>query len=296
MSDYPLFPSENGPSPLIDHVGKRDVPKDRADDDVRSAMRSVAAAENKRNLASDLGLEGASTIEQWNRRIEEIGPNAAIEAAQLYARAPRVSAPQEEDRNEDDHSRSVRAAYRQAAARAAREEHLPAAVSALNRIEQKHGSLDILDRFKSWDQQLRQNPADAAPRIATEIANHVNEGIGMQSAAQAVNAYQAQHTISPEERAVMQRVLSSGEVYNLEGAHAYARYATAADIKDSIERDIVASQRQLEGAEMYFARLTVADWDRRHPNVSKGTREKMRALLSDRKAQTLEEAYSMVRR
>jgi hypothetical protein len=47
---------------------------------------------------------------------------------------------------------------------------------------------------------------------------------------------------------------------------------------------------------MYHARLTVSDWERRHPNLNYAVRSKMKALLTEGKAQDLDSAYAMARR
>ena len=171
----PIFPSYDAPGghgALLDHVQPVRV-KDHADGDVRAAMQQVSANENRHRLASELGLDGVTAAEKWNARIEQVGPSAAIEAAQLYASQPHLSARQEEDRQEDEHSRSARAAYRQVVEKERREANLPSALEGLDRLEQRHGSLNVLDTFKRWDSQLRENPQDAAPRVANEIATRI---------------------------------------------------------------------------------------------------------------------------
>jgi hypothetical protein len=295
--DVPVFPSFDAPGghgPLLDHV-QQIKRRDFADDDVRSAMRSVSAKETKHRIASELGLEGVTVAEQWDRRIEEVGPHAAIEAAQLYSSAPRFSPPPQEDRQEGDHEKSARDAYRQVQEREQRQANLPAAVAGLDRLEQRHG-LGVVDTFRRWDQQLRENPQDAAPRVATEIAARINDSVGMQQAAQQVNDYQSRYRISEEERAVMHRVLASGEMQDLPSAHAFARYQLAYDVKDDRGRSVESARREREGVEMYHARLTVSDWERRHPNLNYAVRSKMKALLTEGKAQDLDSAYAMARR
>jgi hypothetical protein len=293
--EYPLFPSENGPAPLLDHV-QQVKRRDFADEDVRNAVRSVAANENKHRIASELGLDGVGKMESWDRRISEAGPHAAIEAAQLYASQPRLPAAQEKDRNEGDHEKSARAAYWQTVEKERREGHMPATLSALDRLEQRHGSLGVVDTFKRWDQQLRENPHDASARVATEIHNRIVDAQGMQHAANQVNGYLAQHRVSDDERAVMQRVLASGEMQDLPSAHAFARYQLAYDVKDGHARDVEAARREREGVEMYHARLIAAEWEQRHPNVNYAVRSKMKALLSEGKARDLDSAYAMARR
>jgi hypothetical protein len=295
--DVPVFPSFDSPGghgPLLDHV-QQIKRRDFADDDVRAAVRSVAANENKHRIASELGLDGVTAAEQWDRRIEEVGPRAAIEAGHLYGSAPRVSAPVEEERNEGDHEKSARAAYRQVQEREQRQANLPAAMAGLDRLEQRHG-LGVVDTFRRWHQQLRENPQDAAPRVATEIATRINDSQANQQASQVVNAYLQQQRVSDDERAVMQRVLASGEMHDLPSAHAFARYQLAYDVKDGHARDVEAARRQREGVEMYHARLTVSEWDRRHPNVSYPVRSRMKQLLSEGRARDLDSAYAMARR
>jgi hypothetical protein len=111
----------------------------------------VAANENKQRIASELGADGVAVMEGWDRRIEEIGPNAAIEAARLYQAAPRLPVAEEETRNEGDHEASARAAYRQVAEKERREANMPAALVGLDRLEQRHGNLGVVDKFKRWD-------------------------------------------------------------------------------------------------------------------------------------------------
>jgi hypothetical protein len=297
--DVPVFPSFDSPGghgPLIDHVRKRDELRDTGLDDVRAAFRSVSAADRKRNLASELGLDGVNRLQEWDSRIEQVGPSAAIEAAQLYASQPRIPAQQEEDRQESGHKAAARAAYRQVVEKEQRQANLPAALSALDRLEQRHGSLNVVSDFRRWNDQLRADPQDAAARVATEIQNRIAESQGMQQAAQQVNDYQSQHRISDYERAVMQRVLASGELQDLPSAHAFARYQLAYDIKDGHARDVEAARREREGVEMYHARLTVSAWERRHPNINYAVRSKMKALLTEGKAQDLDSAYAMARR
>jgi hypothetical protein len=180
----PAFPSYDAPGGhgvLLDHA-QQIKRRDFADEDVRNAVRSVSAKETKHRIASELGLEGVTVAEQWDRRIEQIGPHAAIEASQLYASAPRLSAPPQEDRQEGDYEKSARAAYSQVVEKEKRQANLPAAMAGLDRLEQRHG-LGVVDTFKRWDQQLRENPQDAAPRVATEIAARINDSVGMQQAA-----------------------------------------------------------------------------------------------------------------
>jgi hypothetical protein len=174
---------------------------------------------------------------------------------------------------------------------------MPAALAGLDRIQQRHGSLDVVNNFKRWDQQLRDNPAEYA-RVGQEIANNINDSVGMQQAHAIASEYQQQRKISDEERAVMSRVLQSGEANNLPVAHAYARYELATDIKDSHERDVVAAQRQLEGPKAFFARVAVFDFERRHPQARQDRKRwsRMRELLDARKAQTLDEAWAAAAR
>ena len=283
-------------APLIDSIGKKDVARDFADDDVRNAMREVGARENRERIASDLGLDGVSAAEAWDQRISQIGPNAALEAAQLYASAPRPSAKAEEERDEPDHMRTVRAAFRAVAEKESRQATMPAALAGINRLEQRHGSLGLVDKFRKWDEQLRANPADAAPRVAREIADTVNESLEMQQAHQTLQNYQARHKISDDERALMSRMLRGGEAYDLPTAHAMARHELALEIKDPWEREVVAAQRAAEAVPMYFARLEVDNWRRRNPGVSGAIEARMQKLLEAGKAQNMDEAYALARR
>jgi hypothetical protein len=50
-----------------------------------------------------------------------------------------------------------------------------------------------------WLQPEWWNPHDAGQRVATEIANHINDNIGMQKTFLTVRDYEAQHAITPEE-------------------------------------------------------------------------------------------------
>ena len=296
--DLPVFPSYDAPGGhgvLLDHA-QQVKHRDFADADVRSAVRSVVAAETKRNLASELGLEGVSRLQEWDRRIEEVGPSAAIEAARLYASQPRIPAQQEEERNEDDHSRSAREAFRQVQEREERQAHMPSALQGLDRLEQRHGSLNVVSDFRRWNDQLMADPQDAAARVATEIQNRIADNQGMQQAAQQVRDYQSRYRISEAESGVMQRVLTSGEMQDLPSAHAFARYQLAYDVKDGHARDVESARREHEGVEMYHARLTVSEWDRRHPNVNYAVRSRMKQLLSEGRAQDLDSAYAMARR
>jgi hypothetical protein len=145
---------------------------------------------------------------------------------------------------------------------------------------------------------MTHNPFDAGPRIQRQIADRINDSVAMQSAAQMVDAYQSQNRISAGERVIMQKALSTGEVDNLPAAHAWARFATAADIKDSHERDVVAAARAQEGSQMFFAKLTVADFERSHPDVRRNgpVRNRMRELLAAGAAQDMETAYRMAKR
>jgi hypothetical protein len=297
--DVPVFPSFDSPGghgPLIDHVRKRDELRDTGLDDVRQAYRSVAAAERKRELASELGLDGVAAAEQWDRRISEIGPRAALEAGELYARQPKPQEQVEDDRNEDEHSRSARSAYRQVVEKEQRQAHLPASMAGLDRLAQRHGSLNVVDTFRRWDNQLRENPHDASARVATEIHNRIADAQGMQHAAQQVRDYQQHNPISEKERAIMERVLAAGEMHDLPSSHAFARYQLAYDVKDGHARDVESARREREGVEMYHARLTVSEWDRRDPNVNYAVRSKMKALLTEGKAEDLDSAYAMARR
>lgn len=300
VRDYPLFPSENGPAPLLDHVKMRDEPRDTGIDDVRAAMAEVGAYENKHRLASELGADGIAAMQAWDHRIEQVGPYAAREAAQLYATQPRLSAPEEEERNEGDYEKSARAAFRAVAEKERRQANLPAALSGLDRIEQRHGSLGIVDTFKRWNDQLQANPQDAAPRVATEIISHINDNIGMQEAYRTLNQYQAKHQVSDAERAVMGRVIGNGVASNLAEAHAIARFETAAEIEDPYQRDVVAASRATEATAMDAAKLTVREWERAHPGArterNGRTWELMETLLKQEKARDLDDALAKARR
>jgi hypothetical protein len=290
----PVFPSYDAPGghgALLDHV-QTIKQRDFADDDVRAAMREVAEKETKHRIAEDLGFDGVSAAESWDRRIEQIGPRAALEAGELYRSQPKM--PVVEDDEKDDHIKAARAAFKQAQEKEQRQAHMPRALEALDRLKQRHGSLEVVGTFKKWDAQLRENPADAAPRVAREIADKINESVEMQSARHEVNSYTAQNRITPEERTIMQRVLQTGEVKNLPAAHAYARYLSAADIKNDHERDVTSAQRAREGAQVFFAKATVAAFEQSHPDMARGPiRNRMRELLQNGTARSMDDAYRM---
>jgi hypothetical protein len=283
FSDYALI---DAPRPV--------QPKERVDDDVRQAMREVAGHEHKHRLASELGASGLAAVEQWDRRIEEIGPNAAIEAAQLYQAAPRLPAQEEEQPDPDDHINAARSAYRSATAKADREAHLPTTLAALDRHQHRHGDLRLIERFKHWDTQLRENPADAAPRIATEISGHINDATADQWAHQTVNDYFAQNTVSSEERVVMQRLLATGAVPDLPTAHRQAQYELAMDIKEEWKRDAVAAKRQIDAPQIARARVEYEAF-KRIVNPSPAIEARMNKLLESEKAFSYEEAYKMAK-
>jgi hypothetical protein len=291
----PVFPSYDAPGghgALLDHV-QTIKQRDFADDDVRAAMREVAEKEKKHRLAEDLGLDGVTAAESWDRRIESVGPRAALEAGELYRSQPRTPIAVE-DGERDDHIIAARAAFKQAQLKEERAAHMPRAIEALDRLKQRHGSLDVVSDFKKWDAQLRENPADAAPRVAREIANRINESVEMQSARHEVNSYTAQNRITPEERTIMQKVLEAGEVSNLPAAHAYARYLSAADVKHEHERSVTSAQRAREGAQTFFAKVEVARFEQAHPDVARGPiRNRMRELLQNGTARSMDQAYQM---
>jgi hypothetical protein len=241
------------PDPLLNFAAKKIEVKETAHDDVRSAMREVAAGEHKHRIASELGNDGVSKMAMWDERISQVGANAAAEAASLYASSPRLPAKEEEPEGPDQHINAARSAYRSAQAKA--EANIPQALLGLDRMEQRHGNLGVVDKFRRWDSQLRENPADAAPRIATEIGQHVNNDLEMDLARRAVADFRAKNKISAEEQAVMQRVLASGQVADLPTAHAYAKHELSMD-GDSYDRDVASAVRQLRGPDAFLKSKT----------------------------------------
>jgi hypothetical protein len=285
-----------GFEPLIDEVGKKIVERDRADNDVRSALREVSARETKQSLASELGLDGVAAVEQWDHYIEKNGPAAARHAAELYATAPRILETKEQDRHEGDHEKSARAAYRQVADRERRQANMPATLAGLDRIQQRHGSLDVVNSFKRWDQQLRDNPAEYV-RVGQEIANNINDSVGMQQAHALASDYQRQNPMTDEERQIAAQVLQSRRIDNLPLAHGYAKWVLANDIKDEHTRAVIAARRAGEGPDMFLARINVAEFESRYPNARKDRRlwGRMQQLLETSKARSVDEAYQMAR-
>jgi hypothetical protein len=293
MAEYRQFVGPNGEKgPLLNDVAVI-KPRDTGFDDVREAWNRAKADGHRYDLADELGHDGVSAMEGWDRRISEIGPNAALEAANLYASAPRSSPPKEDERDEDDHAKAARAAFRSVAEKEGRQAALPATLAGLDRLQQRHGSLDVISDFKRWDSQLRENPQDAAARIAAEINDRINDGAGMYQAHQTLSAYEKNNKISADERPVMIRMLQSGEATSLAEAHRAARHELALEIADPHVRAVTASQRAADAMPLHYARQTVAEWDAAHPNVSGATRSKMQKLLAASKAQDLDEAYAM---
>jgi hypothetical protein len=298
--DLPHFKGEFGAhGVLIDHAFKRDEKRDFADSDVRSAMKEVAANENRHRTASELGAEGMRAAEAWDYEIERHGPNTALHAAQLYARQPRLPTPPEDIReSDDDHMSAARRALHQAKAKAEREATMPAALDGYDRLVNRHGTPEVIEKYKRFDALLKENPYENGPRVAQEIANFANDNAAMIDAHKTVRAYERKHKLSADEREIMQEALLNGHATNMASAHEYAKYALAMDIEPRL-RDTVSATRRLEGAETYFmndAKAIVAEWDSRHPNVGGETRDRMRYLLMNGLASDLDDAYAKARK
>jgi hypothetical protein len=276
----------------MNFVGKKIEKRETADSDVRAAMESVRANEQKHSLASELGHDGVSKMESWDSRISQIGANAATEAAQLYASQPKPAAKAEEPEHPDQHINAARSAYKAAQAKAEREASMPATLAGLNRMERRWGDLAIVDTYKKWDEQLRADPADAAGRIASEINQHINDSIEMQRAHKTVTDYESVHKLEPEVRSMMQSLLSSGAAHDMRSAHQAAYHLLAKDEKDPHRRDIVAAKRQAEFPQQMLAQNEVAMFRQRF-NPSPAVEKKMMALLNSEKAKSLEQAYKM---
>jgi hypothetical protein len=237
----------------------------------------------------------------WNQNLKTHGPNSAFIARDIYQRWPRqdsarssAAEPKEEDRNEDDHMASARKAFREVSRRQSPEDR-DRALAGIDALEREHGTLGVIPLFNKWHQQLSANPQDAAPRIATEIANHVNDSILNQQAHQTVRDYKAQHQISPDEHSMMQHVLLNGWAADMKDAHKMARHLLALDVEDGYQRSVTAAQRQIDMPEDIQAKAEVEAWERRNPNASNATRGRMRKLLLSEQARTLDEAYRMAR-
>ena len=302
-NDNPLqFEANGGKGPLLLHVKAEQV-RDFADDDVRSAMAEVGAREQRERYAADLGADGVRELLYFNDRVKNAGPNAAKEYADYVSTRPRPPAtPKEEARDEpDDHMRAARAAYRSAEEKANRAAEMPAAHSGLDRFERNNGSLEAVGKLIEYGREIRQNP-NAWQQVAHDIAGNLNANVTLPPLENLAGDFIARNKVSDEELAIMMSTIpqfdSTGDkAADLAAAHAYARYVTAPDIKDDPhKREVIASMRAQEGPQMFFARQEVADWDRRHPNVSTATRNRMQSLLEAGKAQNLDHAYEMVKR
>jgi hypothetical protein len=285
------------PGLLIDVVGPKIGPRDDGLADVRAAAREVGERENKHRIASEVGADGVNTMEAWDRRIEQVGPNAAAEAARIWASAPRFSAPEEEKRDSDsDHQADTRRAYHAAVQKQQLEASMPQALAGLDRLERRHGNLGVVSKFQRWNDQLRANPGDAAPRIAAEIAQQWNDNNTMAQAHKVVSDYEARVGIPQDKRPIMQELLLNGNAGTLEMAASQADWLLAEDVEDKRLQPATAAWRQRQadeagGVAMLFAAQEVAEWDKKHPNVGQRTRATMRSLLENGHAQDLDDAY-----
>jgi hypothetical protein len=246
MSEYREFHGPSGElGPLLDHV-QQVKRRDFADDEVRAAFAEHSEKSRVDEMADKYGHDGVNQMLHWNAEIKHSGPNVAQKAGLYYATQPRPAPePEDEPRNEDDHMAAVRAAFRQESKKQTPEQKA-AAVDGIRKLSDEHGNLGIIDKFGNWHQQLSINPYDAAPRIANEIAGHVNESVAMQSAHAQLSDYQKAHRITNAERVVMQRALLDGSAVDLKSAHALAKEELAVGDVDDLTADIVRSVRQLK--------------------------------------------------
>jgi hypothetical protein len=269
------------------------VPKDHADDDVRKAFQSVKEKERIESAADQYGHDGIHQMEAWNSEIKRVGPDAAKSAGLYYATNPR-SAPAEveEERTEDEITAAARKAYKQESKKQTAEQKA-AAIDGVRRLSIEHGGVGIIDTFAGWHQQLQQNPYDAAPRIQREIAERVNTSVLQNRAVQAVAEWDKRSkNVTPEQRQLMSELLMSRRAADLAESERASRYLLALDVEDPWKREVTASQRQAEEAQMHVARQTVDAWKRAHPDIAGDQKRmnRMRRLLEKEQVRTLDEA------
>jgi hypothetical protein len=279
-------------SPSHDEVLRQVEKIDHADDSVREAMQQVSANERRERLAGELGSSGVAALSTWHNRIHEVGPRAALEAAQLYQTAPRPPAVVEEEHDDPDHQAAARSAYRSAKQRAERQGDMDSARSGLDQFERRYGSLDVVENsYLPWHQQLTANPMDAGPRIASEIQQRINGAVADQWAAKTVASY-GKH-ISPEEHGLMREILAGNYADDMQTAQAMAKYELALDV-DEFGRDAARAKRQMERREMAQAHRELAVF-RHHMRPTQRQEDKMKALLESGKAPNLESAWRMIK-
>jgi hypothetical protein len=284
---------KNGEPVLQDHVQTRLVPKDHGDDDVRQAWAECVENERRERLASDLGSDGVAAVSAWDNRIEQVGPRAALEAAQIYQTAPRPSVAQEESHDDDSWQGAARSAYRSAKQKAERQGNLDHARYGLGQLERKYGTLDVIEDFYLPSHRaLTENALDAGPRIATQIQQYIDGANLDAAAAKTVASYGKK--ISAQERPLMQDILAGGYADNLETAQQMARHELALDV-DEFGRGVVAAQRRLERPQMAAANREVAAW-RAAVRPSEAEERGVKWLLENGKCETLDEAYKLTKR
>jgi hypothetical protein len=307
--------------PLVDrHIDspRQEEPRESMGDvcdDVQAALDQVAVKETKERIASDIGLRGVTAIRSWQDHAIAVGPHQAVgDFAQAAARQPKPVQSRDEPRREQsfksdwhhlDHS--VRDAMKQAAEKQRVRDEMPAARRELDELERR-GSLGEIQKYRAWHDQLAADPVDAAPRVANELAAEFQEGAILPAAQEAVSEFWRSHETAPDVIAVMVRTLASGglpstgnNAMDLQNAHAYAQWATAADVDDSYTKDVVAAQRVAGGGVSLWLGLgQVAEWQRAHPNVKRDSPvwNRMRDLLDDSRSgvKNLDQAYEMARR
>jgi hypothetical protein len=292
-----LEPIMRGLEPLIDEVPKKIEPRDDGLAEVRAAWNRVADHERREQLADEFTAEGVDRALYFENRIRQVGPNAAKEASYLYASRPRHIAEPEEDRNEDDHTASARAAFRQESRKQSPADHARAR-AGIDALARDHGSVDVLNKYARWHNDFRSDPHGAAVRTAQEIATTVNDSIADQQARTVVTEWRRQNPhVSAEQEHVMQDLLTAGHVMTLPEAANEAKRLLALDEPDLHRRAVIAAQRQAEAPMMRSARQEVAIFEQQFPEVrsNKTLRARMQKLLASEKARTIEEAYRMAK-
>jgi hypothetical protein len=151
--NYPLFPAEGGGyGGLIDHVPRRDEPRDSALDDVRQAVRQASQEERREQLADKYGADGINRMLVLNDEVKALGPNAVPKYQALYATAPRLPVEDNEpERSEDDFTRSARLAFRQESKKQTAAER-ERARAGIDRLAAEHGGEEIIETMGNWHQ------------------------------------------------------------------------------------------------------------------------------------------------
>jgi hypothetical protein len=239
---FPSFDSPGGHGPLIDHVQSVRV-KDRADQEVKDAVRFVAEKERVANMADKYGSDGVSEMLYWNEAVKHHGPNIAKDIGLHYSTKARPSPePDEDDRREDDFTSATRSAVKQVS-RKQTPEQKAAAMAGIRQLAAEHGDIRIADEFAARHADYLADPGGATLRTGRWIADKINNFVGNQQASNIVKDYEARHKISADERPLMQQALMNGEAMDMPSAHKLARWKLALDEDDPYRRSVISAAR-----------------------------------------------------